>query len=171
VVKARRQGGGFLKRNAAYMIIMLTIIWLILREEVTLWSVLTGLVFGTLCVLFCRKFLPLDKIAGVNYFWFLLYLFYLIGQMYLGALSAIRLVVKGAKADVISVNTEITNDFLRVMLANSITIVPGSVTLEIKAGRITVLSLHDKGWGMAELTEAGDRIVRRLEKRLIKAQK
>ena len=160
-----------LKRNSVYMVIIFTLAWLILREEFTLVSVLVGLVVSTVCVIFCRKFLPLKKIAGVNYFKFLIYIFYVVGQMYLGAVYAIRLIIKGAKADVVMIHTDITNDFLRVMLANSITLVPGSVTLEMRGEYITVLLLHEKTWGLLELADASDKVKGGLEKRLIKAQK
>ncbi|MCL2226565.1 MAG: Na+/H+ antiporter subunit E [Oscillospiraceae bacterium] len=160
-----------MKRNMIYMVIIFTIIWLVLREEFTLASVLIGFAVSTVCVLFCRKFLPLEKIAGVNYFKFFIYIIYLIGQMYLGAISAIRLVVKGAKADVVEIRTDITNDFLKVMLANSITLVPGSVTLEVRGDKIVVLLLHEKTWGLLELANASDKVKGGLEDKLLKAQK
>ena len=160
-----------MKRNLVYMVIVFTIIWIVLREEFTLFTVAAGLVVSTACVIFCRKFLPLEKIGGVNYFQFLLYVIYLMGQMYLGAISAIRLIILGAKADVVDIHTDITNDFLRVMLANSITLVPGSVTLEMKEGRITVMLLHEKAWGEQELSNASDRVKGGLERRLLKSQK
>jgi len=153
------------------MVIVFAIIWIVLTERITPWSIAAGLVVSTGCVIFCRKFLPLDKISGVNYFLLFIYIFYLIGQMFVGAISAIRMIVKGAKADIIEIHTDITNEFLRVMLANSITLVPGSVTLEMKEGRITILLLHEKTWGLLELADAGDKVKGGLEKRLMKAQK
>ena len=160
-----------MKRNLIYMVIIFTVVWLILREEITLGSVLVGLAVSVVCVLFCRKFLPLEQISGVNYFKFLIYIFYLFGQMYMSAIAAIRLVLKGAKADVVEIHTDINNDFLRVMLANSITLVPGSVTLELRGDKITVLLLHEKTWGLLELADASDKVKGGLEEKLLKAQK
>jgi len=160
-----------LRRNLIYMVLIFTVIWLILREEFSIETVLIGLSVSTVCVFFCRKFLPLEQITGVNYFRFFIYIFYLIGQMYLGALAAIRLVIKGAKADVVEISTDITNDFLRVMLGNSITLVPGSVTLEVKKSKLTVLLLHEKTWGLLELADASDKVKGGLEHKLLMAQK
>jgi len=153
------------------MMIVFTIIWIILMEEFRISTVLVGVVISTICVIFCRKFLPLEQISGVNYFKFFVYIFYLLGQIYIGALASIKLVIKGAKADVVEIRTDIKNDFLKVMLANSITLVPGSVTLELKEDRITVLLLHEKTWGLLELADATEKVKGGLEDKLLKAQK
>jgi len=153
------------------MIAAFTIIWIILTERLTLWSVGTGLVVSIVCVILYRKFIPLEKLSGINYFRFFLYIFYLLGQVYIAAISAIRLVIKGAKADIIEVETEIENEFLRVMLANSITLVPGSVTLDIKENRLTILLLNDKKGDEKDLENAGELIKGGLERRLKKAQR
>ncbi|MCL2366019.1 MAG: Na+/H+ antiporter subunit E [Oscillospiraceae bacterium] len=160
-----------MKRNFIYLVIVFTIIWIILKEEITLSTILIGLAISVVCVVFCRKFLPLDYISGVNYFKLFIYIFYVFGQMYVGAVFAIKLVLTGAKADVVKISTDISNDFLRVMLANSITLVPGSVTLELKDDSITVLLLHEKTWGLMELANASDRVKGGLEDKLIKVQK
>jgi len=160
-----------MKRNLIYMVIVFTIVWLILREEFTFTTVLIGLAISTVCTLFCRKFLPLEQISGVNYFKFFIYIFYLLGQMYVGAVLAVRLVLKGAKADVVEISTDIENEFLRVMLANSITLVPGSVALGLREEKITVLLLHEKTWGLLELADASDKVKGGLEHKLLKSQK
>jgi len=159
-----------LRKSTIYIICVFTIIWVILTESLTVRSVLTGLVVSLICAVLCRKYLPFDKIAGVNYAWFLLYVVYLIGQMYVAAIYTIRLIIKGAKSDIIDINTEIDNDFLRVILANSITLVPGSVTLKMEGDKLTVLMLRDKK-DEPYPEKAGERMKGKLEKMLLKAQK
>jgi multicomponent Na+:H+ antiporter subunit E len=115
--------------------------------------------------------LPLERIEGIRYSRFLLYIAYLIGQMYKAAVAAIKLIIVGARADVVELKTTISNDFLRVMLANSITIVPGSVTLDINDNKLTLLMLRDKSGGSQNLHEDGEAMKQGLEKRLMRAQK
>ena len=153
------------------MIIVFTGIWIILTERVTLLSVTIGLAVSVLCVIFCRRFLPVERLKGINFFRFFIYIFYLIGQMYIAAIATVRLVIKGAKTEIVEVETEIKNEFLRVMLANSITLVPGSVTLDIKDNLLTVLLLTDKNADESTLENAGELIKGGLERRLLKAQK
>ena len=113
----------------------------------------------------------MERLKGVNYFRFFLYIFYLIGQMYIAAIATVRLVIKGARTEIVEVETEIKNEFLRVMLANSITLVPGSVTLDIKDNLLTVLLLTDKNADESTLENVGELIKGGLERRLLKAQK
>ena len=160
-----------LKRNSIFMIVALTGIWIILMESATLFTVGTGLAVSVVCVIFCRRFLPMEKLSGINYFRFFLYIFYLIGQMYVAAVSAVRLVIKGARTEIVEVETVIKNEFLRVMLANSITLVPGSVTLDINEDRLTVLLLTDRDADESTLENAGEQIKGGLERRFLKAQK
>jgi multicomponent Na+:H+ antiporter subunit E len=142
-----------------------------MSERLTLWSVLTGIVVSTLCVILFRRFLPLERIKGIRYSWFLLYIVYLIGQMYRAAAAAMKLIIVGARADVVEIETTISNDFLKVMLANSITIVPGSVTLDVNDNRLTVLMLRGKSNESRDLREDGELMKSGLEKRLSKAQR
>ena len=160
-----------MKKNSIYMIIAFTGIWIILTERVTLLSVGIGLAVSIISVIFYWKFLPLERIAGVNFFRFFLYIFYLIGQMYIAAISTVRLVIKGARTEIVEVETGIKNEFLKVMLANSITLVPGSVTLDVKENRLTVLLLTDKNADKSTPENAGELIKGGLERRLLKAQK
>jgi multicomponent Na+:H+ antiporter subunit E len=160
-----------LKRNSVYLVVICTIIWIILTERYTLVSVSTGIVVSIGCVLFCRKFLPLDSIAGVNFLKLFVYIFYMLGQMYVSAILTIKLILKGAKADIVEIHTDISNEFLRVILANSITLVPGSITLEMREQKITILLLHEKTWGLLELAAASDKVKGGLERKLINMQK
>ena len=164
-------GENDLKKNSIYMVIVFTGIWIILTERVTLLSVAVGLAVSVLCIIFCRMFLPMERLKGIKFFRFFLYIFYLIGQMYVAAVSTVRLVIKGARTEIVEVETGIKNEFLRVMLANSITLVPGSVTLDIKEDRLTVLLLTDKNADESSLENAGELIKGGLERRLLKAQK
>jgi multicomponent Na+:H+ antiporter subunit E len=91
--------------------------------------------------------------------------------MYWAAILAIKLILVGAKADVVKIRTKIKSDFLKVALANSITLVPGSVTLDLKDNRLTVMMLRDKNAKDEDLENAGKLMTEKLEKRLLKAQK
>jgi multicomponent Na+:H+ antiporter subunit E len=153
------------------MIIVFTAIWLILTEDITLWSVFIGVAASAFCVFLCRRHLPLTKIAGVNYARFTLYIFFLVGQIYVSAFSTMKLIFKGAKSEIVEVETRITNEFLRVMLANSITVVPGSVTLSLQGNKLTILMLRDKDADSQDIIMSAMLMKSKLENRLLMAQK
>ena len=99
-----------------------------------------------------------------------MYPFYLIGQIYLAGFSAIKLILSQPKVDIVQVKTSVTNEFLKVILANSITLIPGTVSLDLKDETITVLWLREKTSGPEDLDNAGELIKGDLEKMLLKTQ-
>ena len=159
-----------MNKNSIYLIILLTIVWVVLCEELSVPVVATGILISAGCAYFCRKYLPLRVITGVNFLKLGMYPFYLIGQIYLAGFDAIKLIIKGAKVDVVEVKTEITNDFLRVILANSITLTPGTVSLDLNGETITILWLRDKASGSQDMVNAGELIKGKLERKLLNTQ-
>jgi len=131
-------------KNSVFAVLLLTFVWVILRESLAVSTIATGVVLSVGCVYFCRKFLPLPKTSDIRLFMFALYLPFLLGQVYIAGFSAIKLLITGARVEVVEVKTTISNLFLRTVLCNSITLVPGSVSLEMKDDTITVLWLIKK---------------------------
>ena len=160
-----------MNKNSIYSIIILTFLWVILSERISPVTMAAGLFIGAGCVFFSGKFLPLNKITGVNFFRLAMYPLYLIGQIYLAGFQAIRLILSGSKVDIVEIKTEITNEFLEVILANSITLIPGTVSLELKDEKITVLWLRDKKSGSDDMDKADEIIKGNLERKLLKAQR
>ena len=155
-------------KNAVLMVAGLSVIWLILLEGFTILNLATGIVISAISVYICHILLPLPKIAhNINLFRFVLYPFYLVGQVYLSAFNAVKLVFTGADVDIIEVQTKIANPFLRTILANSITLTPGSVSLELKDNQITMLWLKGKKESHQDAEKAAGLIKRKLEKKLI----
>ena len=131
----------------------------------------TGIAISGGVVYFYRKYLPLNKITGVSFLKLAMYSFYLVGQIYIAGFNAIKLILTDAKADIVVVKTKITNELLRVALANSITLTPGTVSLELKDETITVLRLREITGDSQDLTDADESVKGKLERKLLKAQK
>ena len=160
-----------MNKNSIYLTILLTLAWVILNEKLSVSTVLTGVVISSGCIYFCRKYLPFSEITGVKFLRLALYPVYLIGQIYLAGFNAIKLILAGSKVDIVEVKTGIKNEFLRVILANSITLTPGTVSLELKDETIAVLWLRDKNSGQEDIDNAGELIKGSMERMLLKAQK
>jgi len=166
-----KKGSGILNKSSIFTILLLTLIWVILLEKITIATVTSGIAVSVVCVYFSYKYLPLNKISGVDFIRLAGYPFYVIGQIYVSGIAAIRIILTEARADVVTVKTSITNEFLRVILANSITLIPGSVSLDLQGDTITVLWLSGKGYGAQDASHASEQIKIRLEEKLLKAQK
>jgi multicomponent Na+:H+ antiporter subunit E len=80
----------------------------------------------------------------------------------------VGIVFSGAQVRVVEVKTPLRNRFLRTILANSITLVPGSVTLDLKGDKITVLWLTKKTTDIDGIEDLGEQVKGRLERMLDK---
>ena len=153
-----------------YPIVLLTLVWVILCEKLSVLTVATGVVISAGCVRFCYKYLPLNIITGVNFLKLAAYPFYLIGQIYMSGFDSIKIVLTGAKVGIVEVRTKITNDFLKVVLVNSITLIPGSISLDLQDEIITILWLRGKTDDPQDVDAADKLLKSALERKLLQAQ-
>ncbi|MCL2843621.1 MAG: Na+/H+ antiporter subunit E [Oscillospiraceae bacterium] len=157
-----------MNRSSIYAFVGLVLIWVILAEELSIFTVAIGAVIALACLAFGRKFIPLKRVQGVRFYKLLTYPFYLIGEIYAQGFIVIRLILTGARADITKVQTELQSDFLRAILVNSVTLTPGSIPLDLSNGTLTVLNLAPKDGGDSK--ESVDALKNRMERRLIKAE-
>lgn len=160
-------------RAKILLALILAAAWVVLMESHSLFTVASGLSVGGLCVLFSARFLPLAPMEGVRFGKIALYPLYLVLQIFASAAYVAKIVFKGAKIDIVSISTSVKNDAIRVMLADSVTLTPGSVMLEMDGGEMTVLWLRERGSpNVADMDrgEIAGKIMGRLEEKLIVAQ-
>lgn len=158
-------------KSSVFSLFALTLVWVILSEAFSPRVIITGIIASVICLYFCRKHLPSSKLGNVSFFRMALYPFYLIGQIYLSAFTVIKIILTGAKVDVIETDTTITNKFLRDVLSISITLTPGSILLDSEGEKITVLRLRGKNAVDDDRETAGALLKGKLEKALLKIQK
>ena len=158
--------------NTVFAALGLALLCLILLEGFTAMNLAISVAAGIISMVMYRRLLPLPPSSkGINLLKFALYPFYLVGQVYLSAFSAVKLIFTKADVAIITVKTELTNSLLRTILANSITLTPGSVSLELNDDTITLLWLKNKKDSPQDAQKAGETIKRKLEKMLLKAEK
>ena len=112
---------------------------MVLRESYSLFTVISGVVIGVVCLIFYRIFFPLPKTAPIKPLRLILYLIYLFGQVYIAGFKVIGIVFTTAHVKVVEIKTKISDKLLRTILVNSITLVPGSISLDLDEDKITVL--------------------------------
>ena len=151
-------------------IAVLTVVWLILREAFSVVDVVFGVVISILCLWYSQKFIPLRKLEGVSFFKLALFHFYLIWEIYASGLYVIKIIFTGANTYITTIKTSLKNEELRVILADSITLTPGSVMLDLTGDNVTTLWLRDKNEHIRP--EDADGLIKGpLEEKLLKAQK
>ena len=160
-----------LKLSNVFSIIALLCVWILLMESISTGTILSGLIFSILVLWFCSSALPLGKMAEINPFKLIVYPFVLIFQVYLAGLHVTKLVFTSATAEIVDVKTQITNESLRILLTDSLTLTPGSIVIQAKGTTLTTLWLKGKADENISHEEKEHRIKGSLEQWLIRAQK
>jgi len=155
-------------KHTIFVTIALTFVWIILMEEVSWPNVAIGMFISMLCMHFMGKFLNFEEIRNVNFYKLATYPIWLILRIYTDAIYMIKMILTDAKWGIATHKLELENETLRNILADSITLTPGSVFLERDGENITLLCIGDAnkpGYPTAEddLTS--------IQRMLIKSQK
>ena len=131
------------------MALALFALWMLLEGRWTVEIVLTGIVLSTLIYLFCWKFLDysprrewavirrIPRAVG--------YLFWLIGQIFISGFMTISRIWSGREVTphLVSFRTGLRTDPGKVLLSQSITLTPGTLTVDQRDGRFLVHALDD----------------------------
>jgi len=143
--------------------------WILLMEEISWRSIAMGMLTTMVCLHFASKFLPYEEVKNVNFYKLISYPFFLIGQIYAAGFFMIGVIIKGASIDVVSLKTKLSNEYLRIMLADSITLTPGSILLELNDDIITLLWIRYKN--TPGDPETADMMLKsKIERQLLKAE-
>lgn len=132
------------------MFVLFFAVWLLLSGQFTAESVLFGLIASALMTVFSRKVmgstvrhdLPLLHKAGpaIRYFGFLLW------EMLKSCLSVMKLIYTHPREihpKLIQFHTDLKTDGGRVLLANSITLTPGTITVYANGAHFCVHAMDD----------------------------
>jgi len=159
-----------LGKHTIFAVVALTLVWVILVENISVGSVLTGVGVSVVTLFFMHKFLPFKEVSNINFYKLVTFPFYLVGQIYVAGFEIIRIIIKGSAVDIVSIRTKIESEALRVVLVDSITLMPGSILLDLDGDKVTMLWMRDEKES-PDPAAAEAYIERKLEKRLLKAQK
>ncbi|SHH62939.1 Na+/H+ antiporter subunit E [Clostridium grantii] len=135
-----------------YLIILIySIFWIILSEKFTMESVIVGIIVGSIIlVLNSDKYLK-NKLSGKkvrkNFICLCQYVFILLKEIVLANIS-VAMIVLNPKSNVnpcVTVyKTKLKSDFCRTILANSITLTPGTITVKINGDELTIHCLKEE---------------------------
>ncbi len=149
------------------LILLLTLFWIILFERFTPIIIGTGLCIVSLSIWFSEKYLmesTFYELFPFNIFKLLRYAIFLVIEIYKSGISIIPVIFTGtAKPGVVEIHTELESNILLVILCNSITLTPGTITLDIQGHRLLVLWLNPK---TMQPTMAGIYIKGKIEQKL-----
>ena len=150
------------------MFLVLFILWLVMNGRVTLELVIFGVILAGLVTLFAVKVIgySIEKEKAIyhNIPIYLLYVVNLISEIIKSTLAVMGVILSGEKPDpvIIEFDSGLDSRFKNVLLANSITLTPGTYTLFVTGDHFVVHCLKQEysvGMGDASFI----RILRRLK--------
>ncbi|MEA1953968.1 MAG: Na+/H+ antiporter subunit E [Campylobacterota bacterium] len=115
--------------------LLLFMMWLILSANLQMANVLVGVVVSFCIALLYSKLFTHSKFESVNPVWLMVYLWVLLKNLAISNYNISRRVLrKDMKLSpaIIEVKTSLQSDWKKLLLANSITLTPGTLTLEVK---------------------------------------
>ena len=126
---------------------LFTLIYVILNENLSLLTVGLGVGSGVSAILLTNKILEIDYVEmfHINLWLVLTYFWIIFRDTYVMGWDTIVRTVKGEiKPNFFSYRSELNDEFLIVLLANAITMPPGTVVVDRNGNEMTILSVGIK---------------------------
>ena len=127
------------------MLIFLFFVWMIFNGRLTVETALIGVPVSVCIYLFICRFLDyspkIDKFAIRNAGFMFKYFAILFAEIVKANFAVIKMIMSSrydVEPAVVSFDTDFKTDSARVMLANSITLTPGTITVAVEGDRFTV---------------------------------
>ncbi len=137
-----KAAGGFSFRQPGFVLV-LAAVWVILNERATLPVVATGLLVGVVALGFTNVFVlngDYGGTYGIRPLALLRYILVLIVQIYVAGFHAMAKILTGkVNVNIVAFDTVLRNEFHIALLANSITLTPGTVTMEKRGRHLRVI--------------------------------
>jgi multicomponent Na+:H+ antiporter subunit E len=119
------------------LFILSLIFWLLLTFKITVPNLIVGSVASLVCSLFFGRFFITNVykiLQPQRYFWFIIYLFIFLWECIKANIDVAYRVLHPAmpiKPGIVKVKTTLKSDLAKTLLANSITMTPGTITVDI----------------------------------------
>jgi multicomponent Na+:H+ antiporter subunit E len=121
------------------------IAWIIFNGRITMEILLFGAVISTVMFYFICKYMNYNPQKEKNFYRNILpfcgYLFLLIKEIIIANIAVFRLILNGnevVEPIIVRIKPDLKSEFLRVVLANSITLTPGTITVSISEEELVV---------------------------------
>lgn len=142
------------------MYVLFLLAWIIFNGNITLEIMIFGVVISAVVFAFMCKFMDYSLKKEVNVYkksiWFLAYAVLLIREIVKANLAIIpRILTIEEEMDpiILKFRTNLKSDFTRMLLANSITLTPGTITVSLEGDEYTI---HCLDTSLAEGLENSD---------------
>ena len=135
-------------RRLLFWTVLLFVLWMVLTSNVQIFNIVVGLAVSFSIALLYTKLFTHKVFEFISPVWFMVYLYILLKNLILSNLQiSKRILSKDMKLSpaIVAVKTNLESDWKKLLLANSITLTPGTLTLDIKDDTlfIHVIEYHE----------------------------
>jgi len=155
-----------LDKRVLFWSVLLFIMWLIFSNNLQIANIFVGLGVSFFIALLYTKLFPTEKFESINPYWLGVYILVLIKQL---VLSNIQIASRVLRKDmnlspaIVAVKTDLTSEWKKLLLANSITLTPGTLTLDVKED---MLYIHVIEWrensNKESITQEFERVIKKI---------
>jgi len=140
--------------------------WMILTANFQLFNILVGIAVSFSIALLYIKLFTHTAFEFISPFWFLVYLYVLLKNLIISNIQISKRVLSrdmNLLPAIVAVKTDLESDWKKLLLANSITLTPGTLTLDIKDDTlfIHVIEYHE-GTGKESITKEFEDIIAKI---------
>ncbi|MBM7562219.1 Na+/H+ antiporter subunit E [Fusibacter tunisiensis] len=159
--------GDFIKRIVYYgqLVALFSLFWVVLFESLSFWVLISAPIISILSLILSEKYLLKANYYDLYYFnifWLLKYTVVLFTEIYKSGFSIIPNILSGhANPGIVDITTEVDTNIGIALIANSITLTPGTITMDVSGQKLKVLWIDPETYNP---TMAGLIIKGRLEK-------
>ncbi len=132
------------------MYILLVLFWIILNGRITVEITVIGMIFAAVIYLFAWKFMGLtvrkEKAFWIHFGWGIQYLLLLLKEIYVSNIAMVKIILSPKKKFhpvIVRFESPVNGDFRQVILANSITLTPGTITVRLYENKFEVHCLDE----------------------------
>jgi len=115
--------------------ILLFALWMILTSNFQMANILVGMAVSfSISILYVKLFTH-KEFEFINPVWLVVYLYVLLKNLIISNIQISKIILKSdmkLSQAIIAVKTNLKSDWKKLLLANSVTLTPGTLTLEIK---------------------------------------
>ncbi len=142
---------------------MLLLMWLVLSDSLEIASVVVGIgVSGTISLLYTRLF-PTEEFDLINPLWLLIYFFVLIKSIIIANIYLTRVLARrelNLTPAILAIPTTLKSDWKKLLLANSVTLTPGTLTLDVVDDILYIHIIeYDDGMSKRSIIEEFERVI------------
>ena len=135
--------------------LFLFILWLVLTSSLGIQNILIGMIVSTGIALLYIKMFKDEKVEHFSILAAFFYLYILLKNLLISNIQINKRILSkemNISAAIVAVKTDLKSDWKKLLLANSITLTPGTLTLDIKDDTLFIHTLqYEEGMDTKEI--------------------